>query len=476
MLFTQTEYFLFFILFVAVYLGAPHRFIRYGALLAFSYYFYGFWNFKYLALIVVTTLVNFLAALWIERRRQSGKLALTLAASISLGILGIFKYYNFFIDNVNTLAPGAAFRHLEFLLPVGISFFTFQALGYTIDVYRRELRAERNLLHFASFISFFPQLVAGPIERAKNLLPQIKREKPQPSLYGAVSGLHWILYGLFKKLVVADNIAPLVDSTYSSVESQSGLSLLIATYLFAFQIYCDFSGYCDIAVGSARCVGINLMENFRTPYVSKSFSEFWTRWHVSLSRWFRDYVYIPLGGSHVSKNLFYRNILITFALSGFWHGAQWTFVIWGVLHSSYLLIEKNIRETEIGRRIFNPKGALAKSLLIFVIFNFVCLAWIFFRANSAVDALLVVWKIVSFVPGSAEAIVPLFQSKPETTYLVLGSVLALITMDSVIKSGMLHRVYWAFPGVVKFAAIFSAALAILFWGAHGSRSFIYFQF
>jgi len=476
MLFTQIEYFFFFILFVAVYLGAPHRYIRHCSLLAFSYYFYGFWNPKYLVLIVITTLANFLAALWIEHRRQSSKLALTLAALISLGILGVFKYYNFFIDNVNLLAPGAAFRHLEFLLPVGISFFTFQALAYTIDVYRREIQAEKNLLHFASFISFFPQLVAGPIERAKNLLPQIKKKKPQPTFKGAVSGIHWILYGLFKKLVVADNIAPLVDSAYSSVESQSGLGLLVGTYLFAVQIYCDFSGYCDIAVGSARCVGINLMENFRTPYVSKSFSEFWTRWHISLSRWFRDYVYIPLGGSRVSNNLFYRNILITFALSGFWHGAQWTFVIWGILHSSYLLIEKKIRETEIGSRIFNPKSVLTKSLLIFVVFNFVCLAWVFFRADSAGDALLVVWKIASFAPGTAEAIAPLLQSNADTIYLVLGSILALIAIDSVIKNDSVRKFYWSFPGAMKFATLFSVALAILFLGAHGSRSFIYFQF
>jgi len=476
MLFTQTEYFLFFILFVIVYIGAPHRFIRYGSLLAFSYYFYGFWNPKYLALIIFTTFVNFLAALWIEHRRESSKLALGLATLASLGILGIFKYYNFFIDNVNLLAPGTAFRHLEFLLPVGISFYTFQALAYTVDVYRRELQAERNLLHFASFISFFPQLVAGPIERAKNLLPQIKREKPKSTLYGVVSGIHWILYGLFKKLVVADNIAPLVDSAYSSVESQSGIGLLVATYLFAFQIYCDFSGYCDIAVGSARCVGIKLMENFKTPYVSKSFSEFWTRWHISLSRWFQDYVYIPLGGSHVSKKLFYRNILVTFALSGFWHGAQWTFVIWGILHSSYLLIEKNIRETELGSRVFNPRGVLAKSLLIFVIFNFVCLAWVFFRANSSGDALLIVWKIVSFASGSAGSVALLFQGNLDTTYLVLGSLLALITMDSMIKNDSVCKFYLAFPGAVKFAVVFSAALLILFLGAHGSRSFIYFQF
>lgn len=475
MLFTQLEFLIFFLLFLVMYFGVPLRHSRYLVLFVFSYFFYGFWNAKYIVLIVVATLVNYAAALWIERDQRHAKLALSLAAFTSLGILGVFKYYNFFVENLNSVFGGAALVRLDFLLPVGISFYTFQALGYTVDVYRGEMRAERNLLHFTNFISFFPQLVAGPIEKASNLLPQLKK-RPEVSWWKIISGIHWILLGLFKKIVVADNIAPVVDQIYSSIGAQSSWVLALGTYLFAFQIYCDFSGYCDIAVGCARIIGVDLMENFRTPYVAKSVTEFWHRWHISLSQWFRDYVYIPLGGSRVDRKRFYINVLVTFVLSGFWHGAKWTFIVWGLLHGICLIVEKKLREFKAGAKLLDPASYLGKSILVFVIFNLVCLGWIFFRADSVGDAFWILERIFSLAPSSNAGIRLWDGAALGMFFPLFVNIALLIAVDSIRTRQWAGQIYWSAPGVVRFLAVVSVVLFIFFAGATDSRAFIYFQF
>ncbi|MFC1608484.1 MBOAT family O-acyltransferase [Candidatus Latescibacterota bacterium] len=336
MLFNSIHYFFFFPVIVAVFYSIPHRF-RWMLLLAASYYFYMCWKPEYLVLILIATAVNYLAGLMMGAAAsvKARKLYLVLSLSTSLGILFCFKYFNFFNESfralftrLNLLYDVQAF---EVLLPVGISFFTFQALSYSIDVYRGDREPEKHPGIFALYVAFFPQLVAGPIERSTRLMPQFFKKVP----FGCdrvTDGLKKILVGLFKKVVIADRLALYVDAVYNNQAQHSGSTLLLATIFFSFQIYCDFSGYSDIAIGSARVLGYELMENFKRPYLSRSVGEFWKRWHISLSTWFRDYLYIPLGGSRVAYWRRYTNIFIVFLISGLWHGANWTFVVWGALH------------------------------------------------------------------------------------------------------------------------------------------------
>ncbi len=400
MLFNSVHYLLFFPVVVALFFAIPFRY-RWFLLLVASYYFYMCWKPEYAVILVVSTLVDYYCGKKMggitEKAKRKPYLYLSLVTN--LGVLFTFKYFNFFNESVRE-----AFNHFnlmyevpafELLLPVGISFYTFQAMSYSIEVYRGSIKPEKHLGVFALYISFFPQLVAGPIERPQHLLKQFYA-KHQFSYQRVTSGLKLMAWGFFKKLVVADTLAVFVNEFYSHPQDFDGLSLALATVFFAFQIYCDFSGYSDIAIGTARVMGFDFMQNFRRPYFSKSIRMFWQRWHISLSTWFRDYLYIPLGGNRVVKWRWYYNLFITFLISGFWHGAYWTFLIWGALHGLYLVIELIAKKP--GQQLATITGIrrvpiVHQLLRMGITFVLVCIAWVFFRAETVNDA----WTVLSTI-------------------------------------------------------------------------------
>ncbi len=361
-----------------------------------SYVFYGWWSWQPLCLIALTSLLSYLSGVLIDKARSKqsnyAQVVLITNVVINLFILGLFKYYNFFADSFATMMEGFGIQvswvSLNLVLPVGVSFYTFQALSYSIDVYKRKIGATKDFVAFFAFVSFFPQLVAGPIERATNLLPQFEKER-QFDYAQAVDGLRQILWGFFKKVVIADTCASTVNTIFANWDTLPGSTLWVGAFLFSIQIYCDFSGYSDIAIGTARLFGISLRRNFNFPYFSRDIAEFWRRWHISLSTWFRDYVYIPLGGSRGSKLLVLRNTFIIFALSGLWHGANWTFVVWGLYHAllfiPLMLLHKNRKNTNTvaeGRLLPSLKEA-TQMLLCFIL---VMIGWVIFRAESIGDA------------------------------------------------------------------------------------------
>lgn len=373
-----------------VYWAIPHKY-RWMLLLISSYYFYMCWNPKYIILIIFTTVVSYFAALIIDKtnHKSKKKISLNITLIICLGVLFFFKYYNFFIENINKLIScfinNWTPTYLDLLLPVGISFYTFQTLSYVIDVYKGKIKPEQHIGIYAAYISFFPQLVAGPIERTENLLPQIKKE--QKFDYNlAVYGLKQMLWGFFKKIVIADTLGAYVDATYNNLYENMSYNILLAIFFFSIQIYCDFSGYSDIAIGTAKLMGINLMKNFDSPYMSSSIKEFWSRWHISLSTWFRDYLYIPLGGNRCSKLRSSINLLITFLVSGLWHGASWTFVLWGGIHGFVQIIEKLLPQKLIKQ---NENNVIKKIISVIFTFIIVCISWVFFRANTFQEAIYV---------------------------------------------------------------------------------------
>lgn len=403
MLFNSFAFLIFFPLVCLIYFILPPKY-RWAFLLVASYYFYMNWKPVYALLIFSSTVITYGVALLIDRFQNKfrlKKLLLTFSILLNFGILFVYKYFNFINESVadmlSWLHIGWPVPNLDILLPVGISFYTFQAVGYTIDVYRGELRAERHLGIYALFVSFFPQLVAGPIERARNLLPQF-RMSFDVDYQRIGTGLRLMLWGFFMKLVVADRVSAYVDAVYNNVPQHSGSSLLLATFLFAIQIYCDFAGYSNIAVGAAKVMGFSLMENFHRPYFARSVGEFWHRWHISLSTWFKDYVYIALGGNRVAWTRHLFNLFITFLVSGIWHGANWTFVIWGALHGLFIVagvVRKRIKagdgikETGAIRKVLSYLSDVGLTIFLVVF------AWIFFRANSASDAFVVINKIVA---------------------------------------------------------------------------------
>ena len=349
------------------------------------------WNAKYVTLILFTTVISFFAALIIEEtlnknKLRQTKLALILSIITCLSMLVIFKYCVFFFEIISSLCKHFSLQlhpiTLKLVLPIGISFYTFQTVSYIVDVYRGEIKAEHNFIRYAAYISFFPQLVAGPIERAKNLLPQLKEEH-HFNYSRALYGLKLMSWGYFKKIVIADNIAVFVDNVYNNLTQYDGFALLLATLLFSCQIYCVFSGYSDIACGTANLLDIELMQNFKAPYFSTSVKEFWNRWHISLSTWLRDYIYIPLGGSRTHKIHYYLNILITFLISGLWHGANYTFIAWGAVHGSAIVFEIIIKTNIL------DKIKLLFPLRIAATFSFITLAWVLFRAQNLHDAIFV---------------------------------------------------------------------------------------
>lgn len=466
MLFNSLTYLLFFPLICIIYWSILPQY-RNIILLIASYYFYMSWEPAYAILIIITSLSTWGCALLIDKNEEQKKLIIALCIIINLFILFTFKYFNFAIDTITSTMSYTGFRlyipHSDFLLPVGISFYTFQCIGYIIDVYRKDIKPEKDLITYALFVSFFPQLVAGPIERAKNLLPQFHTRH---SFDGDsfIDGLKMMIWGFFMKLCIAGNVAPYVDAVYNNVPNHNGTSFLLATFFFTFQIFCDFGGYSLIAIGTAKCLGFKLMQNFNHPYLSLSVKEFWRRWHISLSSWFSDYVYIPLGGSRCSKIKHYRNLMITMLTSGLWHGANWTFVCWGGLHGLSLICNSYYSK-------LTKKRVIAPIIVRIVFtFSFISLAWIFFRANSITDALTIIHGIFTNQgslfkgDGIPSLILPLF---------MIGILLCKEIKDEYhLKISLMHNTNpW-----ISIPSSAMVIIIILLCAEFNSGQFIYFQF
>lgn len=405
MLFNSIDFAIFFPVFFVLYWFVTNKNVSLQNFLIViaSYVFYGWWDWKFLFLIIFSTLTDYMAGIALQRTQKKiwRKSILFTSILINIGFLGFFKYYNFFIDNFvsafSFFGKQISVSSLNIILPVGISFYTFQTMSYTIDIYRKKLEPAKDFISFAAFVSFFPQLVAGPIERATNLLPQFYRKRVF-SYDRAVDGLRQILWGLFKKVVIADNCAEYANIIFNNSSDYSGSTLVLGAVFFTFQIYGDFSGYSDMAIGISRLLGFNLMKNFSFPYFSRDIAEFWRRWHISLSTWFRDYLYIPLGGSKGGMLKRVRNTFIIFIVSGFWHGANWTFVIWGFLNALYflplLLTENNRKNLDVvapGKNI----PSLKEFISIGGTFILTVFAWIFFRAENIEHA----FSIISNIPS-----------------------------------------------------------------------------
>ena len=479
MLFNSFAFAIFLPIVFILYWALPHRF-RWVLLLLSSYYFYMSWNAKYVFLILFTTLISYLAALLLERENDKEKKKWILAGAliVCLGVLFFFKYFNFVSESVTAVLGLFAIRldplTLNLLLPVGISFYTFQTLSYVIDVYKKEVPAEHHFGKYAAFISFFPQLVAGPIERTSNLLPQIKAEH-KFDYDQATYGLKIMAWGYFKKIIIADTLSKYVSVVYEHPTWHQGFSLVLATVFFAVQIYCDFSGYSDIAVGTAKLLGIDLMTNFKSPYFSQSIKEFWNRWHISLSTWFRDYVYIPLGGSRVGKIRHRINLIVTFMVSGLWHGANWTFVAWGGVHGIAQVLENAM----------NPKK-YRKSTGVFwwirtaFVFAFCSFAWIFFVSESIGDAFYVIGHLFVGIASPVEYIKSGFTDAGleivDFGFLML-SIMILTVYDYMSLKMDVISVISRGKGVVRWAAYVGFAVwVIINLPVANSSEFIYFQF
>lgn len=473
MLFNSIQFLIFFVVVTTTYFLIPHRF-RWFLLLGASCFFYAAFIPIYLAILFGTIIIDYIAGVQIERAtgtRRKSFLIMSLVANI--GVLAVFKYYNFFIDNVNFLlqqlhisANGLAF--LSIALPIGLSFHTFQAMSYTIEVYRGNVPAERHFGIYALYVMFYPQLVAGPIERPQAILHQFYEEK-HFNFNRVITGLERMLWGLFKKVVVSDLLSIYVNSIYNHHELNTGLTLLVATYAFAFQIYCDFSGYSDIALGAAQVMGFKLMENFNLPYFSKSVTEFWRRWHISLSSWLRDYLYISLGGNRKGVVKTYRNLMLTMLLGGLWHGASWNFIIWGFLNGAYLSIEKMLGlEAKSGEHYSWPR----KVLRIFITFNLICLTWVFFRATSFKQAFYIVTHIFNPVGFWNLRI----QDTGIFASMTAGVATLLLFEYAYLRR---HRIAEITPARGwKWPLAFSMALVVFIvgFGVSGGDQFIYFQF
>ncbi len=494
MLFNSVDFLIFFPIVTLIYFMIPRK-LRYIWLLAASYYFYICWNAKYAGLLFFSTFTTWGAG-WLvhlAKKQRGKKLAVAGCVLVNLGILFVFKYFDFFQDTCNRILGEFGLqlweRSFDLLLPVGISFYTFQALGYIIDVYRGDIQPEKNLFRYALFVSFFPQLVAGPIERSENLLKQVRNiEKMKLWNYENItSGLTLMVWGLFVKMVIADRVAVLVDTVFEGLYMYGTVALTAGAIGFALQIYCDFMGYSTIAVGAARVMGFSLMENFETPYFAKSVGEFWRRWHVSLSTWFRDYVYIPLGGNRCSKLRKYFNIMVTLGVSGLWHGANWTYFAWGILHGIYQVagdITRPVRQkiyTKCQVKTESFSFQLAQVVTTFVLVD---LAWVFFRAGSvgiAMDyctRIFTKWDPWSLFNGE---IYTLGLDRFEFNILVVAAVvLFLVDLIRYVKKQTItdflqEQCIW-----FRWVAIMLLIFATLVYGMYGiafeSAQFIYFQF
>lgn len=443
-------------------------------ILVSSYVFYGWWDCRFLVLIFLSTLIDYIIGINLFKQESDKKRKTLLGLSIlfNLGVLGLFKYYNFFVDSWIVLFDSLGYqiksiKTLNIILPVGISFYTFQTMSYTIDIYRKQLEPTKDFISFASFVSFFPQLVAGPIERASNLLPQILRRREFNYKQG-VEGLRLILWGMFKKVVIADSLAPKVATIFNNYQEYEGGTLWLGAIYFAFQIYCDFSGYSDIAIGTAKLFGFELMSNFKFPYFSRNIGEFWRRWHISLSTWFRDYLYIPLGGSQEGKVKSIRNIFIIFLVSGFWHGANWTFILWGLFHSFLFLpsfifnTNRKYNGTIIGENTLLP--SLNEFLQIGITFALVTTGWVFFRSDTIFDSyhyLNIMFFDLSF---------------PKSLRSGLIYVILLILIDYVVRKDERNIVFSNNKSLEY--VIIQGMIGVVLWylTSPNEAEFIYFQF
>ena len=482
MLFNTTTFLLFFAVVYSLYLGGSrYKVLQNVLLLAASYVFYGYWNWRFLLLIAVSTLVDYSIGLLLGRTpgdtpqgQFRRKLLLFTSVAVNLSILGFFKYFNFFADSLADILSMIGLQPHPFtiavILPVGISFYTFQTMSYTIDVYRGRLQPARSLLDFALFVAFFPQLVAGPIERAVNLLPQIQTPR-KIDLAQIYAGLYLVLWGYFKKMVIADNMARIADPIFNNYTQYTGADLLLGVLAFAFQIYGDFSGYTDIARGVARLLGFELMLNFRLPYFALSPADFWRRWHVSLSSWLRDYLYIPLGGNRGGSLQTYRNLMITMLLGGLWHGAAWNFVVWGAYHGLILVLYRIFAE----RAEESPAGQPAWRLLLFapvtlgrmgLMFALTLLGWLIFRSSS-LDQIGYMLSNLSVLatPGSLELATQVaFYAAP----LLVVQVFQHYTRDLLVVTRL--------PALLRITFYLFLLLSIMIFGVRESTEFIYFQF
>ena len=449
----------------------PHRPQNY-LLLAASYYFYACWEPVFLSLLILSTVMDFACGLAVDRieDHRKRKLFVALSMALNLGMLGYFKYYNFFAESLHdALLRGGLnvpISQLKVVLPIGISFYTFQSMSYVIDVYRRDIKPTRNIVEFAAFVSFFPHLVAGPIMRPTTLLPQMERPR-KFDIQQFYQGIYLIFWGLTKKVVVADNLALIVNDLFGRWETIDGGLALIAIYAFAFQIYCDFSGYTDAARGIAKCLGFELALNFNLPYFATSPQEFWSRWHISLSTWLRDYLYIPLGGSRGSQVKLYRNLMLTMIIGGLWHGAAWTFVLWGFYQGALLVVHRlcrplldRIRPTDLIDR------ACWKALRIFVTFHLVCFGWLIFRANSIAQLKGMIAAVVyrPAIPASAYILPVAIVILP----LLIYQVAQFLSKDL----DVMARTPWYVRSVFYTACFYAFVLG----GEFGGGQFIYFQF
>ena len=481
MLFNSAHFLVFFPVAVAVYFGLPQRF-RWMWLLACSYYFYMAWKPAYVIVIWLLTAIDYVAGLSIARAKSRAARRAFLAVSLAsnLTLLFAFKYLNFVGGTAAYLlgAVGVTFDppFVDVVLPLGISFHTFQALSYTIDVYKGKQEPERHLGRFALFIAFFPQLVAGPIERAWHMLPQFLA-RHELEYDRVISGLQQMVWGFFKKVVVADRLAVYVNAVYDAPARQTGLRALVATYFFAFQIYCDFSGYSDIALGAARVMGFELTTNFRRPYFADSVRDFWHRWHISLSTWFRDYLYIPLGGNRVGLARQTATLGLVFLVSGLWHGANFTFVVWGALHGLYVV--GALWTTPLRRRLARAVGldsapAFAAVVRILVTFHLTLFAWIFFRAATLSDATTLVSRIVTDFRAGDGVTLPGFDAVE--IGLGVGFALLLVAVEAFQERGVGREAFASRPAWVRWSVYYAAIVAILLFGRFDEREFIYFQF
>jgi alginate O-acetyltransferase complex protein AlgI len=477
MLFNSIEYLLFLPIVVILYWWLNKKALLYQNtfLLLMSYLFYGMWNWKFLFLLVFSTLLDYYSAIKIEQSqsKRRKKFWLILSVGINLGFLGVFKYFNFFSDIVTDVKHlfglNSSIARLDVLLPVGISFYTFHGLSYVFDCYNEKIEVRKNFIDYGLFVSFFPLLVAGPIERANHLLPQIESKRTFTQ-QNAVNGLRQILWGLFKKIVIADNCAIFANTIFDNYPDYSGSTLLVGAVLFAFQIYGDFSGYSDIALGSAKLMGFDLLKNFSFPYFSRNLAEFWKRWHISLSSWFRDYLYIPLGGNKAGTLKRVVNVMIVFLVSGFWHGANWTFIAWGVLNSIFVVIDNFILKTKFEGVVANGRKipSLKEVAQVLSTFLLVSILWIFFRAETITEAADYIKRIFS------DALFKLPEVRPSIVFILIFVLLIFEWLGR-------HRDF-AFQNMYNIKSkylrwfIYNAILAIILLFGATPQTFIYFQF
>lgn len=491
MLFNSFAFAIFFVVVTLLYFVLPHKW-RWAWLLSASCFFYMFFKPEFILILAFTIVIDYIAGIYLEqeteKKRKKRFLIMSLIANI--GILAIFKYYNFINGNITGLALLLGMKnpipYLNMVLPIGLSFHTFQAMSYTIEVYRGNQKAERHFGIYSLYVMFYPQLVAGPIERPQNMLHQF-HEHHKFKYNDFASGMRLVLWGLFKKTVIADRLAAITDPIFTNPQQYSAIALLMGSIFFSFQIFCDFSGYSDIAIGTGRVMGFKMMRNFNRPYSSKSVNEFWTKWHISLSTWFKDYLYIPLGGNRVPTMRKYMNLIIVFMLSGLWHGANWTFIIWGALHSTFVVVGGM---TEKVRNSFNKLIGLSKINWLYgnvqkiTTFLLVSIAWVFFRANGVGKALNIfkrmggifseLWQVAKdgkLLTGKYLENVPV-----STIFWSLVCISFMEMVHFVQGKGSINALICRQPLAVRWGVYYFLSFCILYFGVFEKREFIYFQF